>query len=149
MPSREKVDLYRPLIDAWDYASMRWKMKYPGLPQPFISCTYRTGDEQNQLYARGRTVLKETINGKTTKVGKVTNAKAGESPHNIYPSMAFDIAFWKENKKGLDWDNDLFKKFWELMAEKYEEIVTWGGNFNSIPDRPHFELKTWKDFKKR
>lgn len=147
MASRNKADLYRPLIDAFDYGVTVWKIKYPGMPQPFLTCTYRSGAEQNELYARGRTLLSETVNGKTKKVGRVTNAKAGESPHNIFPSMAFDIAFWDESKKALSWDTNLFKAFWDVVSVKYGNVMTWGGNFKSIPDAPHFEYKDWKDFK--
>jgi hypothetical protein len=151
MASRNKTDLYRPMIDVWDYVITVWKIRYANLPQPLLTCTYRSGVEQNELYARGRTVLTEVVNGKKVKVRKVTNAKSMESPHNIFPSMAFDVAFWDETKKSLDWSDHLFEKFWHIINEekRFDGVVTWGGNFKSIQDRPHFEYKDWKDFKKK
>lgn len=148
MPSRKKADLYRPLIDVWDYAFMRWEMEYSKLPQPLLTCTYRSDAEQTALYNQPFDGKDNDGDGKIDeKNEKVTNAKAGQSPHNYFPSMAFDIAFWDEGKKGLDWSDHLFEKFWKLVQEKYGDVVMWGGNFKSIPDRPHFEWKTWKDFK--
>lgn len=150
MASRKKVDLYRPLIDVWDYAEMRWDMEHPTLPRPFLTCTYRSETEQNDLYNQPWDKKDNDGDGKIDeKNEKVTNAKGGQSPHNIFPSMAFDVAFWDDNKKALDWSEHLFAKFWKLMCEKYEKQMTWGGNFASIPDRPHYEWKTWKDFKKK
>ena len=69
---------------AYQKAKEKYYALYPHEPQPFITCTYRSGEEQNKLY-----------NSKP----KVTNAKAGQSPHNFNPSFAFDIGFIGEDKK--------------------------------------------------
>lgn len=148
MASRKKEDLYRPLIDVWDYAFMRWNMAHPTLPQPFLTCTYRSNAEQTALYNQPFDKKDNDGDGKIDERNeKVTNAKAGQSPHNYFPSMAFDIAFWDEKEKKLDWSGYLFEFFNRLVCEKYKDVVTWGGNFKTIPDRPHFEWKSWKDFK--
>lgn len=128
--SRDKKDLHPTLASAYETACELYKAKYPSEPQPFLSCTFRSNDEQNALYNIGRTV----------KGSIVTNAKGGQSPHNFNPSLAFDIAFIGLNKK-LSWDKKYFKMFADLIVS---EQVEWGGSWK-FTDAPHFELKGWKN----
>src|ERR1035437_10098898 len=116
MASRDKKDLEPSLVSAYMVACDAYKEKYPSAPQPLISCTYRSNDEQTMLYNQGR----------TTPGKIVTNAKAGQSKHNVYPSKAFDIAFIDINKK-LDWSEILFKEFADIIKEN--PLVEWGGDF--------------------
>lgn len=136
MASRDKKDLNEILVDAYDKACAEYLRLYPDKPQPFITCTYRSKDEQNELYAIGR-----TKSGK-----KVTNAQAGESPHNYNPSAAFDIGFITLSKK-LDWSISNFKNFADIIV-KIQPLVVAGINFKSLPDAPHFELKDWRKYVK-
>lgn len=90
-----------------------------------VTSTHRDFDEQNALYAKGR-----------TQPGKiVTNAKGGESKHNF--RVAFDVVImdngnpvWEYNDPRWDEIGDLGKRFGFI----------WGGDFKSIKDKPHFEL---------
>lgn len=128
MPSRDLKDLDNTLVEAYNKAKEVYATRYPNEPQPFITCTYRSNDEQNDLYALGR-----------TKKGKiVTNAKAGQSKHNSYPSKAFDIAFIGLDKK-LNWSDKHFKNFAAIVKEINPKII-WGGDFKTIKDAPHFEI---------
>ena len=89
----------------------------------------RTFEEQDELYAQGR-----------TKPGpKVTNARGGYSNHNF--GIAFDIGVFEGNK---------------YLAEsvKYKAVgvlgtdlgLEWGGNWKTIVDQPHFQLRpNWAD----
>lgn len=131
MASRDKKDLRLELVMAYDKACLKFKELYPNEPQPFITCTFRSGDEQNELY---------------NKKPKVTNAKAGQSPHNYNPSFAFDIGFITVDKK-MSWDSKLFKKFADCIAA-CSDAVEWGGNFPNFTDNPHFQLKGWKTLAK-
>src|SRR3972149_1792058 len=99
MASRDKKDLVFKLATAFDFSLKKWKEIYSNEPVPFLVCTYRSPEEQDELYKIGR-----TIKGK-----KITNAKGGQSKHNTNPSTAFDIAFLTFDKK-LDWNPKLFKK---------------------------------------
>lgn len=86
--------------------------------------TYRTIEEQNKLYAKGR-----------TEPGSiVTKAKGGYSMHNY--GVAFDCAPLSNNG-GIDWGNiELFKKVGRIG----ESIgLEWGGSWISFPDYPHFQ----------
>ena len=128
MPSRDLKDLDAKLVKAYNLAKGIYANRYPNEPQPFITCTHRSNEEQNQLYALGR-----TVKGKI-----VTNAKAGQSRHNSYPSKAFDIAFIGLDKK-LNWSNKHFKNFADIVKEVDASII-WGGDFRTLKDSPHFEL---------
>jgi len=129
--SRDKADLHPTLIQAYEMACIEYKRLYPHFPQPFITCTHRTNEEQTRLYNQGR-----------TQPGKiVTNAKAGQSAHNTIPSSAFDIGMITLDKK-LSWDNKYFVKFAECI--KQVSSVVECGAYWKFTDSPHFELKGWK-----
>lgn len=82
----------------------------------------RTINEQNALYAQGR-----------TKPGKkVTNAKGGSSYHNY--GLAIDLVEIKNGEANWNFKYELLLPF----AEKHN--LVWGGMFKSIVDKPHFEL---------
>lgn len=84
----------------------------------------RTYDEQNDLYAQGR-----------TKPGKVvTNARGGYSNHNF--GIAFDIGVF-EGSKYLD-ESPKYKAVGVLGMDLGLE---WGGNWKTIQDEPHFQLR--------
>ena len=84
----------------------------------------RTYEEQNDLYQQGR-----------SKPGKiVTNARAGFSNHNF--GIAFDVGVF-EGTKYLD-DSPKYKAVGALGIELGLE---WGGNWKSIQDEPHFQLR--------
>ncbi len=134
MASRKITDCHPILQAAWEFAEKRYEELYPNAPQPLLTATYRSNEEQNELFAIGR----------TKKGKKVTNAKAGESPHNVSPALAFDIAFMGIDKK-LNWTIKQFENFADIIIA-FEPRVEWGGNFESIPDAPHFQLKNWKSY---
>lgn len=88
-----------------------------------ITQTLRTIEEQDALYAQGR-----------TKPGNiVTKAKGGYSLHNF--GVAFDICPIVNGK--TEWnDNALFRKIGEIGMKIGLE---WGGTWDSFPDLPHFQ----------
>lgn len=129
--SRDKKDLDYKLTEAYEMACAEYKKRHPNDPQPFLTCTYRTNEEQESLYAIGR-----TVKGKI-----VTNARGGQSPHNYNPSLAFDIGFITIDKK-LSWDSKYFSQFAECIKQ-VSSVIDWGGDW-TFRDAPHFELKNWK-----
>jgi peptidoglycan L-alanyl-D-glutamate endopeptidase CwlK len=84
----------------------------------------RTYNEQNALYAKGR----------TTPGKKVTNAPAGYSNHNF--GIAFDIGIWKEGQY-LD-DSPLYRQVAPLAKTLGFE---WGGDWKSFADEPHYQFR--------
>ena len=99
--------------------------------------TLRTIDEQNALYAQGR-----------TKPGKrVTNARGGLSFHNY--GLAIDIVLIHD----VDGDGDFDKAVWDVKTDfdgdkvsDWMEVVAifkqygweWGGDWKFV-DAPHFQ----------
>lgn len=102
------------------------KVKDAGINAKIIDGS-RTFAQQDALFAMGR-----------TKPGKiVTNAKGGFSNHNF--GVAWDIGIF-EGTKFLG-DSKLYDKVGEIGKSIGLE---WGGDFNSIIDKPHFQCKTGK-----
>lgn len=100
-----------------------------------ITCTYRSRQEQDELYAQGR-----------TKPGDiVTWAQGGESPHNATladgtpAAMAFDVVALDLDGKPI-WDSS--SAVWPAMGMIGVELgLDWGGNWTQKrKDRPHFQL---------
>lgn len=100
------------------------ELKTQGVSVKIISGT-RTYQEQSELFAQGR-----------SKPGRVvTNAGPGRSNHNF----------------GVAWDVGLFKGSEYLDESRLYDVVgaigknlglEWGGDWTSIIDKPHFQLKT-------
>ncbi|OME50660.1 hypothetical protein BSK59_22415 [Paenibacillus odorifer] len=94
----------------------------------------RSIDEQNDLYAQGR-----------TKQGSiVTNAKGGYSYHNF--GLAIDFVLLLPDGKNVTWDmntdyNSNNMKDWiEVVDEAKRLGFEWGGDWTSFKDYPHFQM---------
>lgn len=84
-----------------------------------VTCTTRTDAEQLQLYQEGR-----------------SNAKT-PSFHSEAAGLAFDIC---KNVKGQEYSDNAF---WEAAGRIGKAMgFTWGGDWKSIVDKPHFQ---WDD----
>jgi len=109
--------LYLPYYDALcDVLPENW--------QPFYGL--RTFEEQERLWRQGR----------QTEGPVVTNAKAGQSPHNY--GCATDWTIW-------DGGTPLWPKSGDSVWKVYEDAcdkvgLRWGGAFSKV-DCPHNELK--------
>jgi peptidoglycan LD-endopeptidase CwlK len=98
----------------------------------------RTIDEQNGLFAQGR-----------TKPGAiVTNARGGRSFHNYGLAFDFVLMYDKDSNgtfEALSWNTDYDfdkdgKKDWQEVVGVFKSLgYTWGGDFKNIPDSPHLE----------
>lgn len=101
----------------------------------FLTCTYRSNEEQDADYAKGR----------TTPGNIVTNAKGGESMHNFTlpdgtpASKAFDFAI-KNRDGSVDW-NASDPAWHKAIAIGIDLGLTSGSQWKSLKDNPHFELK--------
>lgn len=99
-----------------------------------VTCTYRSNDEQNQLYAQGR-------NGKPGKI--VTYAKGGQSAHNHTiqgkpAARAFDIVPLVAGKPVWDAAHPAWKEAGRIGMELG---LNWYGRPGAkFREMPHFEL---------
>lgn len=96
-----------------------------------ITCTLRSNEEQDSLYAQGR-----------TKPGHiVTNAKAGQSAHQY--GLAIDIVPMVDGKP--DWNGT--HPIWDTIGELGEAAgLTWlGAPDSKFPEKPHLEHPNWRN----
>lgn len=135
--SRKPEDLNPLLKEIWDDSKAEFATTYPMLAQPFLTQTFRNDEDQEILYMMSRNGKDDDGDGKIDESDEWrSNARPGESKHNVYPSNALDVAF-KQPSGRLDWSNDLFDKLAAIMIRRGAK---WGGNFKKNKDRPHFEL---------
>lgn len=93
---------------------------------------YRTIEEQDQLYAQGR----------TTPGAIVTKARGGESYHNY--GLAIDFALLFKNG-AVSWDREFSSNRgsisdWQKVVDIFKKYGwAWGGDFKTIKDYPHFQ----------
>ena len=139
--SLSRVGLMHPLLRT-ELANILSEIEQGGVSIR-LTQTLRTIQEQNDLYAIGR-----------TKPGKiVTNAKGGQSYHNW--ALALDICLlhkdgsvsWSLNE---DLDKDGIADWMEVVRYLKSKGWTWGGDWKNFPDNPHFEQTfghTWRTLK--
>lgn len=139
------------VLDAYTYINNKLLGKGVRLR---LAYTTRTFEEQDALYAQGRTKLFDP-SGK--RLGIVTKAKAGESIHNYH--LAFDIVLLLDkNNDGvfesatyemLDFDKDGKSDWLEVVEYFKSKGFVWGGDWK-FKDKPHFEMTfghTWRTLK--
>jgi peptidoglycan LD-endopeptidase CwlK len=111
----------------------------------------RTIEEQNALYAKGR----------TAPGPKVTNAKGGQSYHNFGLAIDFCLLYDKDGngtyetvswKESEDFDKDDIPDWHEIVDVFEKAGYSWGGKWSKFKDAPHLE-KTfghhWSDLMKK
>lgn len=116
---KSKNKLYECHIDLIDICE---SMMGLGVMDFTILQGYRGEEDQNTAFAEGK-----------------SNARFGQSLHNVNPSRAVDIAPYP-----IDWqDTEKFAQLagmFKAVAAQKGIAVRWGGDFKSIKDMPHFEL---------
>lgn len=88
-----------------------------------ITSGLRTFEEQERLYAQGRTAPGNIV----------TYLRGGKSYHNT--GKAFDIAIIGKNGK-IDWESPDFNKAGRIGQSLG---LTWGGSWKNFVDKPHFQ----------
>lgn len=94
-----------------------------------VICGFRGEKEQNEAYDRGNSKLKWP-----------------QSKHNQTPSLAVDIVPYP-----IDWNDErrfrtlgtVVKEIWAQLPEEKKEgwSLSWGGDWKTFKDFPHFELR--------
>lgn len=103
-----------------------------------VHCGLRTAEESERLYALGRTVANPSGKTADKPMGSiVSNARAWESPHNY--GLAVDIVF-KDSKGRWTWS--VPEEQWQKLGQVGKLFgFSWGGDWKTLKDRPHFEMK--------
>lgn len=148
MATNRDIALCAPrLQQAWAHLKAAWEQKYPNGPKIILVETYRSPDVQRAYYAQGREKL-AIVNSIRMKVGlpaisevenrrTITNAKPGQSKHQVQPAQAFDIGFVHNGQ--MDYSEHNYAEAASILAESFED-VSWGGSWKRLQDRPHFEV---------
>lgn len=97
-----------------------------------LTCTYRSAEEQDRLYAQGRTAPGRIV----------TNAKGGKSKHNAVNAQgrpaaeAFDVVPLVHGK--CEWDDPTL---WEIIGAHGKAVgLKWYGDPGSpFREMPHFQ----------
>ncbi|MBQ2829491.1 MAG: M15 family metallopeptidase [Oscillospiraceae bacterium] len=88
-----------------------------------ITCTVRDKEYQAYLYAQGR-----------TRPGGIVTNSAVPTFHKAGVGLAFDFC---KNVKGHEYDDVSFFERTAAIAKRMG--FTWGGDWESFPDRPHIQ----------
>lgn len=87
-----------------------------------VTNTLRDAEYQEYLYAQGR-----------TRAGDIVTKMQQIGPHGF--GLAYDVVPVISGK--AQWNND---KLWAIIGEEGKKLgLTWGGDWKSIVDKPHFE----------
>jgi len=143
----DRISLLHPAI-RYEVLNFYKNEIIPSLTNAYCRFAYtlRTFQEQNDIYAKGRTKL---YDNKGNRLGVVTRAKGGQSFHNY--GLAIDIvlidekrASWKTTK---DFDGDGVADWMEIVNIFKKHDWEWGGDWTR-PDKPHFQKVfdySWQD----
>ena len=94
-----------------------------------IGETLRTVEEQDALYAQGR-----------TEPGNIVTNAPGSS-YSSYHQWGTSFEFFRNDGKGAYYDSDGF--FARVGAIGVPLGLEWGGNWKNPVDKPHFQLPDW------
>jgi len=126
MASRKIADCIPEIQEK--FAAFAVKMAEAGIPF-MLTCTKRTQEEQDALYAQGRTAPGRVVTW--TRKSKHIEGRA------------FDIAILKDGKPVWDLKADINDDHipdYDQAGEIGESVgLRWGGRFKN-PDRPHYEV---------
>lgn len=126
MPSRNPKDLSPLLQEFWPKLRTEYMTRFPGCAI-FLTCTYRSPDEQAAIFAK---------NAPGHVLTRCDGVKV-KSKHNTVPSLAFDVAI--SHMGVVQWNEEFYKPLGPMIASLgYSDTVRWGGYF-SFRDYPHFE----------
>lgn len=99
-----------------------------------VLCGHRSKEEQDKAFKEGN-----------------SKVRYPHSKHNTKPSLAVDLAPYNETEPHIDWGNvSAFKEMWirfDTIAKvlksqgKISSIFVWGGDWTSLQDCPHIEIK--------
>ena len=114
-----------------------------------ITDGHRSPQRQFELYKRGRVLIdgKWVITDKSKVVTNIDGIRK-KSNHNYSPARAFDIQIlvdgvgtWEAKYYRYVADHIMGVANRLFLEGKISNEISWGGDWHSISDKPHFELK--------
>lgn len=131
MTSRDPKDLHPALQELWAHLVPAARAEL-GLGI-ILTCTHRSNEEQQRLYNQGR----------STPGAIVTNARPGQSAHNVAPpegSHALDFAV-QDGKGGITWEGSKYDAVAKIAQRMGADC---GAFWPGFVDRPHIQMPGWK-----
>lgn len=120
----------------------------------YVASAYRSPEKQMELYKKGRKLVGvDWVLDPITKINRVTNARPEQTPHCITTpegkpaSCAVDIALVElgESPTWLDRKDPRWGIIGAAIGlSRASSKLLWGGQFDSIRDFPHVELRNWR-----
>ena len=99
-----------------------------------VTCTRRSLEEQAVLYAQGRTAPGHIV----------TNAKPGQSAHNV--GLAFDVVPIAHGKCVWDESNPVWQQLGDIGRK--HGLVWLGEPDSPFHEDPHFQMANWHEVAK-
>lgn len=134
--SRDTKHLHPLLQAAWFYSKGMYLYKYPDDPEPRLSCTFRSDEDQKRMYDEGRSLV---VAGKS-----MHNFGHGSEYRGGLGALAFDVYFNDDNETLIDKSDDTADwamKYFERFAEIIKPLgIFWGGDWDNFVDGPHFQF---------
>ncbi len=136
MPSRSLQDADKRLREAVVAVINDFPQAAPGRSL-VITCTYRSPEEQLELYREGRALVdgRWEVQDGTRIVTQLSGAPGHQSNHNLKPARAVDVAVTVGGK--ITWD---FREYLPLGPLAVKHGLVWGGDWPHLKDFPHLEL---------
>ena len=126
MPSRHLQDADPRLREAWADILHDYRQRHPE-HDLILTATYRSPEEQQGLYATGRTAPGQIVT--------YCDGVQQPSKHNAYPSHALEFAVVIGGK--VSWDSAEYAPV-GMLGEAAG--LVWGGSWVHFKDFPHLEL---------
>lgn len=126
MPSTALHDCEQRLAGAFVDLRAEFRAEHPG-HDLVITCTKRSVEEQQVLYAQGRTKPGQIV----TQIDGVTK----KSNHNLSPARAIDVCVTIAGK--VSWREQDYAPLGPLA---HKHGLVWGGDWPHFKDYPHLEL---------
>lgn len=144
MPTKDIDDATKPIRDHWEEIKRDYFEVVPG-KYLVLTCVHRSPDEQLELYGRGRTKGSDGKWYVQDKAKIVTNVDGVTvlGAHNYRPSRAIDVMVVDNTTGRETWDERFYTPLHNI-AKRYN--LTWGGDWKSIKDMPHFEVPNYKTY---
>lgn len=139
MPKKDIESCCQELQDKWPQIKSLYFKSVPGYYLD-ITCSYRSPEEQMELFKIGRTMGKDGKWVISQPEFVVTNCDGTHNPsnHNKQPSHAIDVVAINNKTGKATWED----KYYLPLGQICELLgLVWGGSFGTIHDLPHIETK--------
>lgn len=126
----------------------------PGMYRIHITSTWRSPDTQRKLFEQGRkfdATTKTWVKDPSAKLPIVTNARPGQSPHEIVAAdgvtpaaLAFDSTIFLCETGAILRNGHLAWSIIPFVAHIAPEDLESGAFFSAVSDWPHLQAAGWK-----